>query len=202
MKEQIFKVVVRYEPVGDESETAVAELEGREAADGALGATDELKTAESILKTVRFVLRHHCSMSMSAQQYGPQRHWDHDLQTSYNTPILCSAGIRVKMRASISGFSPSHIAFSFSAAPFSSSFFFWLKHILLGLMVMVPFCLLHATTIGSRVEWNTALFGLQSFVHAHLLPYLHGSHTHGNTPTTHKYGRPTLQWKEERSLIK
>ena len=42
MKEQIFKVVVRYEPVGDESETAVAELKGREAADGALGATDEL----------------------------------------------------------------------------------------------------------------------------------------------------------------
>ena len=42
-------------------------------------------------------------------------------------------------------------------------------------MVRVPFCLLHATTtslddIGTRVEWNTVLFGLQSFVHAHLLP--------------------------------
>ena len=100
---------------------------------------------------------------MSAQQYGPQRHWDHDLQTSDNTPILCSAGIRVKMRASISGFSPSHIAFSFSAAPSSSSFFFFffsLKHILLGLMVMVmvPFCLLHATTTSLSMilepEWS------------------------------------------------
>ena len=32
---------MRHEPVDEESETAVAELEGREAADGALGATDQ-----------------------------------------------------------------------------------------------------------------------------------------------------------------
>ena len=99
-------------PVSCKSEASVTKVEGREAAEVALAATDELPDCGIDVFYCEVASGHQALMSMSAQQNGPKTQAIQDLLTKEAVATLCSAGILTSMRANISGLRSSHFPHS------------------------------------------------------------------------------------------
>ena len=91
-------------PVSCKSEASVTKVEGREAAEVALAATDELPDCGIDVFYCEVASGHQALMSMSAQQNGPKTQAIQDL--------LTKEAVLTSMRANISGLRSSHFPHS------------------------------------------------------------------------------------------